>query len=144
MTRRELRHFAEARRQALESDFARQRVGCVIVCGNRLLAAAHNSERTHTAQKKYNAFRDLDQSHESVEPKVHAEISALSKSRYADVDWGKAEVYVWRETKDGKKCGLARPCAGCMAALRERGIRRVYYTGNDSLVYEYLDMEGVC
>lgn len=142
MTKRELRNFAAARKQAMKSDFARQRVGCVIVCGNRVIAAAHNSERTHTEQMRYNVFRNLDDQG-YVEPKVHAEIAALARSRYADVDWSRAEIYVWRETRDGKECGLARPCAGCMAALRQRGIRKVYYTGDNSLVYESLNVEGV-
>lgn len=141
MTKRQMRFFAQARKEALRSDFHGQQVGCVIVLGNRVLARAHNSERTHTEQAMYNTYREFENSTESVIHKCHAEIAALSKCRYADVDWGRAEMYVWRETRDGRAHGMARPCKACWAACAGRGIRHLYYTGDESLVYEYV--EGV-
>ena len=140
MTKRQLRYFAAARKEALRSDFHAQQVGCVIVLGNRVMARAHNSEKTHSEQAVFNAYRDFRQEQGSVIHKCHAEIAALSKCRYADVDWGRVEVYVWRETRDGREHGLAKPCAACMAALRSRGCRHILYTGDENnLLYEYLE-----
>ena len=51
------------------------------------------------------------------------------------MDLSKASIFIYRETKDGRKA-LARPCPCCQKLLRQYGIRHIYYTGNDSLVYE--------
>lgn len=53
---------------------------------------------------------------------LHAEIGALVKCRkqpYA--------VFVARVLKDNTPA-LARPCPVCMAAMKEAGVKRVYYT----------------
>jgi len=34
---------------------------------------------------------------------------------------------------------MARPCAGCMAAIRKFGIKNVYYTTDMGYAYERLD-----
>lgn len=66
---------------------------------------------------------------------MHAEIELISKIRYLDINFSEVEIYVYRETKDGKKA-LAKPCLSCETALRELGIRRVHYTGNNSYISE--------
>ena len=137
MTRRQMRHFEAARKEALKSDF-HQRIGCVIVYHNHVLAKGRNGHKTHTEQEKYNSHRKFENNPNTIQAKIHAEIAALSKCRYLDIDWNKVEVYVWRETKDGKTCGMSAPCPACRAALQERGIRRLFYTGDDCLLYEYL------
>ena len=138
MTKRQMRWFSVAKVEACRSDFHGAQVGCVIVLGNRVLARAHNSEKTHCQQYRFNTYRQFNQEPETVVARVHAEIAALSKCRYADVDWCKAEIYIWRETKDGRAHGLARPCPACWEACVDRGIRHVFYTGDDSFVYEYI------
>ena len=48
-------------------------------------------------------------------------------------------VYVYRICK-GKPLGhgMARPCKACRNALRDMGINHLYYTGEDSFIYERL------
>ena len=36
-------------------------------------------------------------------------------------------------------CGMARPCASCMQAIKDLGIREIYYTTNDGYSYEKLE-----
>jgi tRNA(Arg) A34 adenosine deaminase TadA len=55
------------------------------------------------------------------EPEAHAEARLAKK-----LDWG-ATVYVARILRDGTM-GLARPCKNCMAALRWKGVKIVYYS----------------
>ena len=57
-------------------------------------------------------------------PEIHAEYK-LSKK----LDHG-ATVFVVRLLKDGKY-GLAMPCSSCLAALRSRRVKKVYFTIND-------------
>lgn len=42
--------------------------------------------------------------------------------------------------------GMSRPCPSCMAAIKDLGIRNIYYTTNDGYIYERIekiDMGGV-
>lgn len=58
-------------------------------------------------------------------PKSHAEQRILRKC-----DWDSI-VFVVRNRKNGE-FGLSRPCPMCDAAMRVRGVKRVYYSINDS------------
>ncbi len=122
-----------ARGVSLSSDYSRQKLGCVIVYKNNIQSFAHNSEKTHTMQMKYSKYRKLHG--DKIIHKVHAEIAALSKVRYLDIDWSKAVVYIYRELKNGTKA-LARPCPSCMAAIKERGIKKIVYTTEDGYAIE--------
>jgi deoxycytidylate deaminase len=67
---------------------------------------------------------------------VHAEMDAmLGLGR--EVLKG-ADVYVYREIKDGSQA-IAKPCPYCEAALRQVGIRNVYFTTDYG--YETLNLK---
>lgn len=69
---------------------------------------------------------------------MHAEIELISKIRYLDINFSEVEIYVYRETKDGRKA-LARPCKACTQALRDLGIKKVCYTTDDGYCEERFD-----
>lgn len=48
------------------------------------------------------------------------------------------KLYIYRTRKD-IVCGMARPCASCMQAIKDLGIREIYYTTNDGYSYEKLE-----
>lgn len=139
------RMFKVAREVAKTSDFKPHRLGCVIAYKHHIVSVGANSEKTSPVQKKYNKERNFTKSDDGVAIKhsLHSEISALSKISYPvgqSMDWSKVKVYIYRIAPGKKyKFGNARPCAACMAALRDCGIRHVYYTGDDSYVYERLE-----
>lgn len=54
-------------------------------------------------------------------PSVHSEARVLRKAGYGSI------VYVARVLKDGSYA-MSKPCGYCMAALRGRGVKMVYYT----------------
>lgn len=67
---------------------------------------------------------------------LHAEINCLiSLLNSADTDWAKVELYVYRIRND-QPFGYARPCAACMAAIKQCGIRQIAYTTNDGYAVE--------
>jgi len=109
-----------------------QHLGCAIYYKGNLLAVGHNSDKTHPLQHSYNNERYDD---EKCPPKIHAEIMALSKIKYLDVDFNKIEVFVYRETFDGTYAN-AKPCVSCEKCMRDMGIRKIHYTGNKSIVSE--------
>ena len=54
-------------------------------------------------------------------PAIHAEHRVMRKAGYGAI------VYVARHRKDGR-VGLAKPCPACLATLRNKGAKRVYFT----------------
>lgn len=124
--------------KASYSGYSRVKLGCVAAYHNTILSVGHNENRSHTTQAKYNIYRyDDSKLNHYYNPSIHAEIQALNKIKYLDIDFSKVEVYVYRETADG--CvALARPCDSCMAMIREMGIKKIHYTGDNSYITEIL------
>lgn len=114
------------------------KLGCVAVYHGTVLAKGCNTDKTHTSQAKYNYLRyDEDRSTRYYPPKIHSEISVLSKIKYLDIDFSKVILFVAREYKSGAPA-LARPCASCMALIKEYGIHTICYTTDDGYAIEHL------
>ena len=129
MSKKELAYFEAARTVSTLSDH-RQKMGCVIVNKHRIISSGCNSDtRCHPLQ----AHLDTEYHKVWCPGKIHAETSALLPLKR--VDLSKASIFIYRETKDGIKA-LARPCPCCQKLIRRAGIKHVYYTGNNSLIYE--------
>lgn len=132
--------FDRARKAALPSDFGACKVGCVLVYKHHVIAEASNTEKTSPKQKKYNKYRHFHNNGAKVQHKSHSEIRAISKVPYPvaqQIDWSKVSLYTYRIAPGlplGQ--GLSRPCAGCMAAIKDIGIRDIYYSTDDGFAYE--------
>lgn len=134
-TKRDRQHFSAARQAAQNSDF-RVQVGCVITYGGNVIAKGWSTERTDPVQAKYNFYRHFEDDN-GVAHKQHAEVMALKKIRWLDIDRAKVCVFVWREYKNGSPA-MARPCAACMQMLKRMGIRNIYYSTNGGMAAEKL------
>ena len=129
MTKKELAYFQAAKAVSSLSDHHYQ-MGCVVVNKHKIVSSGYNSEtKCHRVQAQLN----LNHYKMHSPGKIHAEISALLPLRHDDLS--KASIFIYRETKDGNKA-LARPCPCCEKYIRQLGIKHIYYTGNNSLVYE--------
>lgn len=132
------KYFKLARNASTFSTFHKQKLGAIIVYKNQILSVGWNMEKTMPMQKKYNSLRNFDV---DIYPnRAHAEMVALNrliKTHGKDIDYSKCAIFVYRN-KLGKR-GLARPCPACEAALRDVGIRNVYYTGENSYIHEIYD-----
>ena len=78
-------------------------------------------------QKELNRERGFDPDESCALNSLHAETACLLKTRYMDIDMSKAIMYIYREHQNGEKA-LARPCAGCMKALKDFGVKTICYT----------------
>ena len=124
------RAYEYARQASMNSNFGSHALGAVAIYGGKLLAVGWNSRKTHPAQAHYNSLeRGFDGY--SFKSTIHAEMMVINKIKYLDINFSKVKLYVWRG-KQGPR--LARPCAACERALRDLGIKHIFYTGNDSLV----------
>ncbi|MGW8952360.1 deaminase [Streptomyces sp. NPDC055709] len=96
-------------RQAVRSR-CRQRVGAILVAGNRVLACSPNLRRNNPM---------VDFRHAT----FHAEEAVLRRARHT----AGADIYVARVNRAGIPM-LARPCPRCQSALAAAGIARAHYT----------------
>ena len=125
------RAFEYARAASMNSTY-NQALGAVAIYGGKLLAMGWNNHKTHPDQARYNSMeRGFDGY--SYKSTIHAEMMVINKIKYLDINFSKVRIFVWR----GKhKPQLSRPCAACERALRDLGIKHVFYTGNDSFIEE--------
>lgn len=139
----DIKFFEEARQEALKSDYSPFHLGCVVVYKGYVVSTGHNSCRTHPLQKHYNKYRNFRYGVKPAQHSIHAEIDALSHISYTtnlQLDYSKVKVYIYRVSFGHKSGhGLARPCSGCIQALRDKGIRHIYYSTDDGFAYERLD-----
>lgn len=142
ITNTDFKYFEKAKQVATISDYHPVQVGCIAVYKGHIVAVACNLNKTHPIQKYYN--RRYREDSDGMMPKLHAEINCLNQLKHLNLNYSKIKLYIYRLRKD-QPYGMARPCASCMAAIKDLGIRDIYYTTNDGFVYERLDyrLDGV-
>lgn len=128
------KYFSKARQVAAISDYYKTHIGCVAVHQGQIIGLGCNTNKTHPVQKFYNRYR---QPSDTMLLKLHAEISCINQIRHLDINFSKVKLYIYRIRKD-QPYGMARPCPSCMAAIRDLGIRDIYYTTNVGYSYERL------
>jgi deoxycytidylate deaminase len=126
--------FLYAKQASQMSDYYKCHTGCAIMYGSKLLALGWNCNKTHTSQYIYNKNFRRNFDNEVLPNKLHAEVMALTKIQYLDVDFSKLDLYVYREADGMLK--LAKPCPACEGFIRALGIRNIHYTGDNSYVKE--------
>lgn len=140
MTKSDYKYFNKAKQVAMVSDFKKVHIGCVAVYKGNVIAIGCNTNKTHPAQKYYNQFRTPEGEDVSMAsiPKLHAEINCLNQLKHMNVNFAKVKLYIYRKCHD-RPFGIARPCPSCMAAIKDFGIRDIYYTTNDGFSYERIE-----
>ena len=128
------KYFDKARQVASISDYYKYHIGCVAIHQGQVIGLGCNCNKTHPTQKYYNKYRIQS---DNLLPKLHAEINCINQIKHLNINFSKAKLYIYRIRKD-QPYGLARPCPSCMAAIRDLGIRDIYYTTNDGYSYEYI------
>lgn len=136
------KYFFKARQTATISDYHKIYIGCVAVYQGNIIGIGCNCNKTHPTQKFYNRYR---KSSDSMLPKLHAEISCINSIKNLNVNFAKVKLYIYRIGKE-QPFRLLRPCPSCMVAIKDIGIKDIYYTTNDEYVYERIGdmkLEGV-
>lgn len=139
-----LTYFRHAREAMLKSDYtcrgSTPKLGAVAVYKGAIIAEAWNTNRTSTLQNKYNRFR---YSSAELPAKTHCETMLIQKIRWKfgdELEWGKVQIYLYREHKDGS-LAESSPCASCRRMLLDHGITHIYHTSEWGYVEEYLVKE---
>lgn len=130
--------FKAAKKCAEQSNYkgaSSAKIGAVAVFRRTIIAQGHNQDKTHPLQQRYNIYRYNVNGNHYYPSKIHAEMELISKIRYLDINFAEVEIYVYRETKSGKRA-MARPCAACTKALKDLGIKKICYTTDDGYCEE--------
>lgn len=135
MTKSDYKYFDKARQAGMVSDYYKTHIGCVAVYQGMIIGIGCNCNKTHPTQKFYNKYRKQSN---IMLPKLHAEISCINSIKHLDINFSKVKLYIYRIRKD-QPFGLSRPCPSCMAAIKDLGIRDIYYTSNDGYVNERIE-----
>ena len=136
ITKNDYKMFSKARDAALFSDYKKPHIGCVAVYQNSIIGIGWNSNKTHPMQDYYNKYR-FNSNRRYPPPKLHAEISCICSIIHLKINFSKVKLYIYRPRKD-IKMGMCRPCPSCMAAIKDLGIKHIYYTTDDGCAYENL------
>lgn len=130
--------FDLAKAESEKSDFPRIHIGAVVIYKGRPLAYGHNSLKTHPQQKIWNRYRGPVFTGKDIPvPTIHAEMQCLVRIRKLGIPTTHVQLYIYRQKANGQ-LGMCRPCAGCMAAIREAGIRDIYYTTDYGYAHEVI------
>lgn len=140
MNPRFLKFAKEASKESTyEGSRTNVNIGAVLVYHGTILAKGSNTNKTHPMQDRVNAFRyDKNSITKYCPPKIHAEVSCISKCKWLDIDFSKVELYIYREYKNGN-LALARPCPSCMALIKEYGIENICYSTPNGYAIEKIE-----
>ncbi len=140
LSENKIHHYLDmANNACYYSDNHRARLGCVITYKNKILSVGWNlQDKEHPLQKQYNKYRNYDPEASTSRNTIHAECHALIRTKNLDVDWSKANIFVYRIKKDGSK-GLAKPCPACEAMIKAKGIKNIFYSTENGYGYEKIE-----
>ena len=126
MTNKQRKFFKHAKAASEMSSFPKVHIGAIVTYGSKVVGVGFNSRKSSPIQKKYNIERGYDPNVKN-NGQIHAEMMCLINTKYLEVDWSKVSLYIYREHKD-HTTALAKPCPACEKAIKERGIKQVYFT----------------
>jgi len=95
-------------------------LGAVVAKGSRILATGACSTKTDPKNPKLQAKTERWQ--------ICAEVRACLNALRGTASLKGCTVYVVRVTKTGSQYMMARPCEHCQRFLKERRVKRVYYS----------------
>lgn len=147
-----IKYFNQAKNASEFSDYTKKNIhiGSVIVYKNKVIAVGYNMDKTNPLQYQYNKYREYRQNKKAKHnkedrlyfadshlPCVHAEMKCLIDTKDLNIDWKKATMFIYRES-----CGktrMCRCCPSCMKAIKDRGIKNIYYTTEQGYVNEVIN-----
>lgn len=132
MYKADYKFFNKAKQAAMISTYKKPHVGCVAVYQGQIIGIGCNCNKTHPTQQFYNRYRI--QSNE-LPPKLHAEISCINQIKNLNINFAKVKFYIYRTRKD-QPFGMGRPCPSCMAAIKDLGVKEIYYTTDEGYCHE--------
>ena len=130
-----INYFSKSKGVSQLSDFKQVHIGCVAVYKKQVIGVGYNTNKTHPIQMKYNKYRDLEWNGIQPKAKLHAELMCLLNIKDLNIDFAKVKIFIYREDKNGHLAS-SKPCNACMRAIKDYGIKDIYYTVDNGYNYE--------
>lgn len=131
------KYFKMAKNVSELSDFKKFHLGAIMVYKNKVIAAEYNTTKTNPLQKEYNKLRGFEEEHTN-DGAIHSEMACLIRTRNMNIEWHKVSIFIYRQHKDDT-LAYCRPCPACMKAIKDRGIKKIYYTTENGFAYERIE-----
>lgn len=137
MTKRDHKYINMLSKMAMDvAPVGAARIAAAIVYKNEIISVGTNRYKTHPFQARFG------KNPESIY--LHAEVNAIHNAlKRIDIDkLSRSTLYIARmkKIKKGKSnsfewvSGNVCPCVGCMRAIAEFGINKVFYTGENGTI----------
>lgn len=131
---REEYYFKKAKKISKLSTYDRVRIGCIAVYKKNIIGIGYNQAKTNPMQTKYSLYRHVYNAN-NINNYIHAEMACVNQIKNLDIDFSKVRLFIYREDNN-KNLGICKPCGACERAIRDLGIKRVYYTDINKYVRE--------
>lgn len=131
MNKRELYYYNKAKKISKLSTYDRIRIGCIAVYKKNIIGIGYNQAKTNPIQAKYNIYRNIH----TVNDYIHAEMACVNQIKNLDIDFNKVKLFVYREDCH-KNIRICKPCRACEKAIKDLGIKTVYYTDTNKYIRE--------
>lgn len=135
MTNREKYYFKKAKQISRISTYDRVRIGCIAVYRKNIIGIGYNQAKTNPMQIKYSIYRNECGNLNSINNYLHAEMACVNQIKNLDIDFSKVKLFIYRED-DAHNTRICKPCGACEHAIRDLGIKIVYYTDINKYVRE--------
>lgn len=120
-------NFLQLAIETAKSSPSKKKVGAVLLKRNKVISTAVNLEsKSHPLQAK---FAQRVGMYERIF--LHSEIHALIKAK------DDADTIVVARVNNQNKLRNSRPCLCCELALKDAGVKNVYYSTDDGFMYRY-------
>lgn len=127
--------FTLAKNASEFSNFDRIKIGSVLVYKNKVISVGYNMKKSHPYQKILNKYGKYNQ--DRINNYLHSEINCLLSVKDLNINWNKVYIFIYREDKNGN-LAMCKPCSSCVNALKEIGIKKVFYTDKNG--YNYIEL----
>ncbi|SVE26487.1 uncharacterized protein METZ01_LOCUS479341 [marine metagenome] len=121
--------FETLERTAIDSKglAGRFKLACAIVYRKTIITIGTNSYKTHPIMSEYGVNEDSIYLHAEIDA-INKALKLISKKQLAQCDLYILRVKREQGVESAWIRGLAKPCSGCMKAIKQYKIRKVYYT----------------
>ncbi len=120
MLNKKINRFLQlAKKIAKKSNHPRYKFGCIIFKKNDIINIGYNQLKTHP--KSPHLWKT-----------IHAEFHTILGTDVSDLE--NSEIVIYMENKNGE-VGLSKPCKTCENMLSNVGIKRIYYTTENGILY---------
>lgn len=127
-------YYNKAKRISKLSTYDRVRIGCIAVYKKNIIGIGYNQAKTNPMQTKYSLYRCVSNA-DSINNYLHAEMACVNQIKNLDIDFSKVKLFIYREDNN-HNLGACKPCGACERAIRDLGIKTVYYTDINKYIRE--------